>query len=402
MSSDYMTDDRRAMLDAYLADKLKRRAGTQNSGLRDEETEGFARKKGTYDAGAFLSGLSEAASMAGTLNGKRSESTIVPDFNKALYNSSQGLTDNMRHQRQDEENAIGTDLRLADSAMRYDEQDDRRKRLDDELKRKAAQRKLAPNIQGPNGEVVVGDDEGNFESRPGFSYRETTQRQQSQREPAQRAPAAPSYQRSDVLGPDDMPLNFNPKTGQYSQAGAPAGSKMKPKAPAGGPNTGKVTDAQRSAGMFYQNAESALKILEEMEAKGYRPGKMTAAKDLLVPDALGGYVYNEDEQRYMQAAEDWTAAKLRLESGASIPRDEVKSQARIYMAAPGSSEGKLKQQQASRRQAMAGLKLKAAGALPGGTSAPTGRIKVSNGKEELEIDEADLQDAQAEGYEVVE
>jgi len=120
-----------------------------------------------------------------------------------------------------------------------------------------------------------------------------------------------------------------------------------------------ITVTEQNAAMFYNNADNALRVLEDMESRGYRPGLSTAAKTALVPDSLQGYALSADEQRYIQAAEDFTAAKLRLESGASIPQSEISQQARIYMIRPGDSPETIKQKNAARKKALEGLRFRA-------------------------------------------
>lgn len=128
----------------------------------------------------------------------------------------------------------------------------------------------------------------------------------------------------------------------------------KPKPPAADK---PLTESERNATMFYNNAENALKNLEAQENKGYRPNAKTALKGML-PNSVQGYVMDADEQTYRQAAEDFTAAKLRLESGASIPISEIQQQAKIYMIMPGDTPEVIRNKQIARRKALQGLKFK--------------------------------------------
>ncbi len=350
----------KSMLYGALKDKAKRRLGTTSSTAYAEDEKRFAQQRELSDIGALGAAFSNSASMMGQLGGKRSDSGSLADFNQALTNSSQNEQDNRFEMRKLEESSNMNDLRLANYLTDLDEKDDKEKT--DELKREGLRRdliqkskspilkkKFEASLRGPGGSAVVMDEGGNPSPLPGYTVNE--------RPMMEREPNTGTW--STGLDGAGMPYQTNSKSGEFRQPNLPHG--FTPKKPAQ-PAAAKTTDSQRNAAMLYGNAEQALKVLEEMEAKGFKPDWKTGAKEMLVPESLEGYAFSADEQRYRRAAEDFTAAKLRLESGANIPPGEIKQQARIYMMRPGQDSATGQDAVSARRKALDGMRTRAGGA----------------------------------------
>lgn len=357
----------KARLYGYLKDKASRRAGVTSKNAYEGGEEQFLDQMALHDAGSLVGAASEGAGMAGTIGGKYAKSDIVPKMNDALYKSTQGAYENFKTLRGLEEQSNMNDLRVADyvaNLERADDQNDlqvrdrdyrdqlykdsapdrdlKRKMLQKQLAQRAAtKRKLADDIKGPKGQPVLLDESGNPTMLDGYSYREKPLAAGAGGTMA----IVPGYE-----GPNGE-LLMRDKFGNLTTQNLPDGFRK--------PKDEKLTEAEKNASMYYNNAENALKVLEDMEDRGYKPSRLTEGLKMLTPEEFEADVMSDDDAKYLQAARDFTAAKLRLESGANIPDSEINTQAKIYMRKAGESDGLLKQKRASRREALKGLEFKA-------------------------------------------
>lgn len=274
------------------------------------------------DAGALASAFSEGASMAGTLGGKRAQSDMLPKLNDSLYASTQGEIENRRRMREMEERSNMNDLQVA-------------KYMDDQKPRY----KFENDVVGPGNSPVMFSDSGEYKTVPGLKVRERPSSLGISR-------VVPGYEKEGSV------LMQGPDGKLYEE-------KIDPKFTPKKSRSGKLTEGERNSTALYNNAQNALKVLEEMEAQGFRPTIGTSFKKMVTPEEFEGHVLSDDELRYQQAAEDFTAAKLRLESGAAIPDSEIKQQARIYMRKSGESDNIGSQKASARRSALEGMKFKA-------------------------------------------
>lgn len=168
---------------AYLKDKAKRRSAVTGTDAYNKMQDQFAEQDGRYATGALLGGLSEAASMAGTIGGKRAESNIIPKMNDDLYKSRQGHFENLKSLRNMEENSNMNDLQTARYLTNLDQYDDQNKRADEthasnmetgglnrDMLRKKLREKydLDPRIEAPGGAPVQFDEVGNPRTLPGY------------------------------------------------------------------------------------------------------------------------------------------------------------------------------------------------------------------------------------------
>lgn len=123
------------------------------------------------------------------------------------------------------------------------------------------------------------------------------------------------------------------------------------------------TEGERGAVGYYQRTVAAEKTLLQLEGSGYDPSNLrdqfTAGKG-----ALRNWAATDEGQVYRQAQEDWVRAKLRKESGAAIPPDEMEREISTYFAQPGDSQQVIAQKARSREVAMSGLKAAAGRAVP--------------------------------------
>ena len=363
MAEQYFNRDDRAafkpMLQQYLREKAQRRGKITSDQALEGASEQFAKDRGYQELGGLVGALSTGASMAGTLGGKRSEASIIPTFMASQKDAAQTHYGNELALRDLEEKSLRTDMGIAQTIGGIDADDSKRKldarRVDvDELNstnsREIARRRLDLDLQDQLDKRTQNRDELGETTRHnkameglyGRGRGPGTERQQAWQIVPGQAESGELYERNPYTGetrPVRLPKGFKPKD--------EIAAERKNDAAANKP----LTEAERNASMFYNNAESALKIIEQMEAAGYRPKGTTALKGF-APQALQGYLMTDDEAKYEQAVRDFTAAKLRLESGAAIPQAEIDEQAKIYMSRPGESEAVRLQKQAARRTAL--------------------------------------------------
>lgn len=128
-----------------------------------------------------------------------------------------------------------------------------------------------------------------------------------------------------------------------------------------------LTQSERTADTYYQRMSKVTSDIESMEDQGYNP----SAPDALlsgVPIA-GNFLVGKDYQEYQAMANEWIRAKLRKESGAAIPPDEMRGEFETYFYVPGDSPETIRRKRELRSQAenaMAGERAR----LPGGTQEP--------------------------------
>jgi hypothetical protein len=106
-------------------------------------------------------------------------------------------------------------------------------------------------------------------------------------------------------------------------------------AAASGAGGGKITEGERSAAGYLGRMEAVEGDINRLAATG-QPGVVTKA---LGSTSLGRiarpFVESDAQQQYRAVQEDWVRAKLRKESGASIPPDEMEREIETYFPQPG-------------------------------------------------------------------
>lgn len=178
------------------------------------------------------------------------------------------------------------------------------------------------------------------------------------------APVTPSFQLSSIDLPGGMKQNvvFDPRTNAIRPVGDPfkESSQTKP------------TGENQTAAGFLARMSNAEGLLGQ-----YAPSlKDYAAFDKMlsgnsVTSAAANRFISPEGQSYYQAASDWVRAKLRKESGASIPPAEMIQEIRTYFPVPGDSDQVIVQKERAREVAMQAMAQSAGPAAP--TSAENSR-----------------------------
>lgn len=120
------------------------------------------------------------------------------------------------------------------------------------------------------------------------------------------------------------------------------------------------TAAEQRAQGFYGRARAATVDLEKMEGQIENMGKLDQAFLKYAPNMLQSGL----EQSYTQAQRAFTEARLRKDSGASIPPHEYDADAKTYFVQPGDTKDTIEQKRRSREVILGGLR-REAGRLAG-------------------------------------
>jgi hypothetical protein len=116
----------------------------------------------------------------------------------------------------------------------------------------------------------------------------------------------------------------------------------------------KFTEGQEVSYNYANRMTEATGIIDILEGGGFTPDlstKMTEA----IPFGLGKFVQTPEEQKYLQASQDWIRAKLRKESGAVIGEDEMKAEFVTYFPQPGDTPELIEQKKKARETATKGM-----------------------------------------------
>lgn len=193
-------DEMKSRLYGYLKDKAMRRGAVTSSPAYEGVQDLIGKQAAYHNLGTFVGGLSEAASMAGTLGGKRAESSIIPDARDSIYRSTQGALNNLKTMRDLEEASNMNDLRVAQYLSGLEQHNDRmgieKKRLDLLGQRLGVRQDgrgkphLYDKLEGLGGEPVVYDDEKGLTPLQDFRYRQMPE-QQGQLSPVSGVDAPP-------------------------------------------------------------------------------------------------------------------------------------------------------------------------------------------------------------------
>ncbi len=119
-----------------------------------------------------------------------------------------------------------------------------------------------------------------------------------------------------------------------------------------------VSQSERTADTYYQRMRGATTDIEGMEDKGFNP---TAGDSILEQFPGGNFLVGDEYQQYKATASEWIRAKLRKESGAAIPPEEMNSEFETYFFVPGDGQKTIKTKRELRRraeQAMAGERVR--------------------------------------------
>ncbi len=197
--------------------------------------------------------------------------------------------------------------------------------------------------------------------------------------------------------PQPMPA-INPQTGrveltQFGTQGTPKPTGFEP-APPAPPAPKEATFDEKKAAGFLARMERAESILQDpkLQADQVLPlGEATLRGAPLTGGKLAPYGMSQNRQLVRQAQEDWVRAKLRPESGAAIPNDEMEREIQLYFPQPGENSPAIIQQKAQARlQAVEQMRSMAGRApVPANVDAAPSktvvrRVRLKNGKTGIE------------------
>ena len=152
------------------------------------------------------------------------------------------------------------------------------------------------------------------------------------------------------------PLVYNADVGGYIPKQLTAG-QMPTVVPLPGGQPGKPpTEFQSRNAQYAAMMKEAENILTPIESTG-APNVRTAVAGALpfVGAVAERGMMSKDQQRYRQAQETWVRAKLRLESGAAIGKDEMEREIATFFPMVGDTPPVIAQKRAMRQQAIAGM-----------------------------------------------
>jgi hypothetical protein len=131
-----------------------------------------------------------------------------------------------------------------------------------------------------------------------------------------------------------------------------------------GEKAAKSTEGERASAGYLGRMQASEGVLGREGAKG-QEGPVTA---LFGHEGVGAYarplVESKEQQRYRAAQEDWVRAKLRKESGASIPAPEMEREIRTYFPQPFEDASVAAQKAQARAQAVEQMKTTAGTVQP--------------------------------------
>jgi hypothetical protein len=161
-----------------------------------------------------------------------------------------------------------------------------------------------------------------------------------------------------------------------------------------------TVEAAKAAG-FARRLQQTDEVLSNLANQGYTaPSRLDQLKSFLPKEAQG-----EQYRLYDQTVRNFINATLRRESGAAISPSEFKNAEEQYLPKAGDSPQVLAQKAANRAQVFENFKTEGGATFdripyvsPLNQRAPQKTIRVSNGKEVLEIPPGDLKSAIRDGY----
>lgn len=117
-----------------------------------------------------------------------------------------------------------------------------------------------------------------------------------------------------------------------------------------------LTEGQGKASNFYRRTLSSY---QDFDRLGLDPDSMIGSYGYIVAPSITHALSSDKRNAYRSAVENFIAATLRLESGASILPDEFARQYRIYFPGPDAGPEEIEQKRRARLLAIQGLKAEA-------------------------------------------
>jgi hypothetical protein len=146
-----------------------------------------------------------------------------------------------------------------------------------------------------------------------------------------------------------------------------------------------ASDTEQTTAGYAERMMNSEKVLRQIGNTG-NPTYTTAIVGGLTGEAGRSMISNEQQQMHRQAQEDWVRAKLRKESGAVIPTDEMEREIKVYFPMPWDKPETIKQKERARAVAVESMKKTAGPAMPmqsrtqpaPSKPAPTGTVRKYN------------------------
>jgi hypothetical protein len=139
------------------------------------------------------------------------------------------------------------------------------------------------------------------------------------------------------------------KPGLMIEPGGPEDPKNKPKP--------VPTEGERGAANYLGRMQAAEKLLGNTTPHiADYVAYQSVVEGGPTRSVLANQALSSEGQQYFQAAADWVRAKLRKESGATIPPEEMIQEIRTYFPMPGDSPRVIEQKRRARLQAEQGMK----------------------------------------------
>lgn len=363
MAGGYFNDDQndqmKAVLYPYLMDKAKRRAMQTSGDAYAARESGYRQDENNADARGLVSVFGDSASMAGTLQGKRSDVGQLPKYMNELTANDQERNGNLFKERAAEEQALGTDLSIARFVGDQDNKDKdlKARTADRDEERKARLQQYLTEVQRKR------DADAQHDKEFGMTYSQRERQNKEGNRLREKAIDKPAVSRDPALqGPggiipgyvdaDGNPMTYNPKTGAQGSLKLPPGAK-----PTKTPEAQKLTEDEAKRGLSARIAMNELTTLEGME-KTYRPGARSVAAGIagkILGDNVENVAKSEDDQRYDAANARIVDPLLRATTGAGYTHEEILNKLRGYTVRPGDTEKTIQEKHVARRQFVQGI-----------------------------------------------
>jgi hypothetical protein len=136
---------------------------------------------------------------------------------------------------------------------------------------------------------------------------------------------------------------------------------------------GKHTEGERTAAGYRDRMVAVEGDINKLAAAGGQPSLITKAVGATKLGRIARpYIESTQQQNYRAVQEDWVRAKLRKESGASIPPDEMEREIETYFPQPGETDPALIQRKAQARAQAVEQMRTSAGTVQPSIAAPVG------------------------------
>lgn len=134
-----------------------------------------------------------------------------------------------------------------------------------------------------------------------------------------------------------------------------------------------TTEGEKAAAGYGLRMTEAENVIDEVGTSDPESQKAGFIERVAGNGLISNASRSETRQQYRQGQEDWVRAKLRKESGAAIPTDEMDREIQTYFPQPGDKDAVITQKKQARATAVQAMGIAAGGAEPqmrAGTKAP--------------------------------